>query len=99
MTSNKLGVCVIGAGRAGRIHAVNFAKGIKNARLTAIAEPNRDTAEQACREIEIDRHYQDYRQALEDDAGLPQRYCGCCGRCRQTHSMRKAHGDDCRGMR
>ena len=68
MKSDKLGVCVIGAGRAGLIHAVNFAKGIKNARLTAIAEPNRETAQQACRELELDRHYQDYRQALEDDA-------------------------------
>jgi myo-inositol 2-dehydrogenase/D-chiro-inositol 1-dehydrogenase/scyllo-inositol 2-dehydrogenase (NAD+) len=68
MKSDKLGVCVIGAGRAGLIHAVNFAKGIKNARLTAIAEPNRETAAQACRELELDRHYQDFRQALEDDA-------------------------------
>jgi myo-inositol 2-dehydrogenase/D-chiro-inositol 1-dehydrogenase/scyllo-inositol 2-dehydrogenase (NAD+) len=68
MKSDKLGVCVIGAGRAGLIHAVNFAKGIKNARLTAIAEPTRETAEQACMELEVERHYRDYRQALEDDA-------------------------------
>lgn len=68
MQSDKLGVCVVGAGRAGLIHAVNFAKGIKNARLTAIAEPNRESAQQACRELELDRHYPDYRQALEDDA-------------------------------
>ena len=68
MKSDKLGVCVIGAGRAGLIHAVNFAKGIKNARLTAIAEPNHETAQQACRELELDRDYRDYRQALEDDA-------------------------------
>ena len=68
MKSDKLGVCVIGAGRAGLIHAVNFAKGIKNARLTAIAEQNRETALQACRELELDHHFQDYRQALEDDA-------------------------------
>jgi len=67
MKSEKLGVCVIGAGRAGLIHAVNFAKGIKNARLTAIVDPNRETAEQACRELELDLYYQDYRQALEDD--------------------------------
>ncbi len=66
MKSEKLGVCVIGAGRAGMIHAVNFAKGIKNARLTAISEPNRETAEKACQELELERHYQDYRQALED---------------------------------
>ncbi len=56
MVSDKLGVCVIGAGRAGLIHAVNFAKGIKKARLTAISEPNRETAEQACQELELKRH-------------------------------------------
>jgi predicted dehydrogenase len=67
MKSDKLGVCVIGAGRAGMIHAVNFAKGIKNARLTAISEPNRETAEKACQELELERQYQDYRQALDDD--------------------------------
>jgi len=68
MKSDKLGVCIIGAGRAGLIHAVNFAGRVKNARLTAISEPNRKTAEQACRELELNRHYPDYRQALEDDA-------------------------------
>ena len=66
MPADKIGVCVIGAGRAGLIHAVNFAKGIKKARLTAICEPNRETAEKACRELELKRHYHDFRQALED---------------------------------
>ena len=68
MKYDKIGVCVIGAGRAGLIHAVNFAKGIKHARLTAIVEPNSETARQACRELELEHHYPDYRQALEDDA-------------------------------
>ena len=67
MTSDKLGVCVIGAGRAGMIHAVNFAKGVKNARLTAISDPNREAAEKACHELELERHYRDFRQALEDN--------------------------------
>ena len=67
MTSDKLGVCVIGAGRAGMIHAVNFAKGVKNARLAAISDPNRSTAEKACHELELERHYPDYRLVLEDD--------------------------------
>jgi predicted dehydrogenase len=67
MVSDKLGICVIGAGRAGLIHAVNFAKGIKHARLAAISEPNLQTAEKACRELELERHYPDYREALEDD--------------------------------
>lgn len=67
MVSEKIRVCVVGAGRAGMVHAVNFAKRIKNARLAAISEPNRETAEKACQELELERHYQDYREALEDD--------------------------------
>ncbi|CAB1062842.1 Myo-inositol 2-dehydrogenase (EC [Olavius sp. associated proteobacterium Delta 1] len=68
MKSDKLGVGLIGAGRAGMIHGLNFAKGIKHAMLVAIAEPDDEIAEQACRELALDRRYRDYRQALEDDA-------------------------------
>ena len=68
MKSDKLGVCVIGAGRAGMIHGLNFTQGIQNAVLVAIAEPNDEIAGQACRKLELDCRYRDYRQALEDDA-------------------------------
>lgn len=63
----EIGVCVIGAGRAGRIHAVNFRKSVPYARLTAIVDPNEAAAEQAAKELGIDRYYTDYRQALADD--------------------------------
>lgn len=68
MRSDKIGVCVIGAGRAGMIHGLNFTQGIQNAVLVAIAEPNDEIAGQACRRLELDCRYRDYRQALEDDA-------------------------------
>jgi predicted dehydrogenase len=68
MKSDKIGVCVIGAGRAGMIHGLNFTQGIQNAVLVAIAEPDDEIAGQACRKLELDCRYRDYRQALEDDA-------------------------------
>ena len=68
MKSDKLGVCVIGAGRAGMIHGLNFTQGIQNAVLVAIVEPNDEIAGLACRRLELDCRYRDYRQALEDDA-------------------------------
>lgn len=67
MTEGKIGVAVIGSGRAGMIHARNFARGIRGAKLTAMVDPVEDAATSACRELELDTYYLDYRQALEDE--------------------------------
>jgi len=67
--SESVGVAVIGAGRAGMIHARNFASGsISGARLTAIAEPVDGPRRKARRELQIARAYSDYRQVLGDAA-------------------------------
>ena len=39
MNKNKLGICVIGSGRAGRIHMNNFAFRIPSAKLVAVVDP------------------------------------------------------------
>jgi predicted dehydrogenase len=62
----KLGICVIGSGRAGMIHARNFAQRVTRARLVALADPHPPALEQAQRELEIEAAYADYRQALAD---------------------------------
>jgi len=66
MSVNKIGVCLIGSGRAGMIHAVNFAKNVPGAYLAAIVDPIEDVAKASCREVGIDTYYLDYTQALED---------------------------------
>lgn len=66
MTKNKIGICVIGSGRAGMIHAENFVKNVPNARLAAMVDPNEQTAKEACATLGIDTYYLDYRQALDD---------------------------------
>jgi predicted dehydrogenase len=63
---DKVGVCVIGSGRAGMIHAANYAAGIGGARLVAMVDADAAAAEKACRELELDRRYLDYREALQD---------------------------------
>jgi len=63
----KIGVCVIGAGRAGMIHARNFRSNVPHAALVAVADPNETAARQAAEELEIDSWYGDYAQALSDD--------------------------------
>ena len=62
----KVGVCVIGSGRAGMIHAVNFVKNVPNAGLVAMVDPVEQVAKNACADLGIDTYYADYRQALED---------------------------------
>jgi myo-inositol 2-dehydrogenase/D-chiro-inositol 1-dehydrogenase/scyllo-inositol 2-dehydrogenase (NAD+) len=64
----KLGVAIIGAGRAGLIHARNFAAGIDGARLVAIADPVAPAREAAAKELGLERGYADYREALADRA-------------------------------
>ncbi|MCL2056128.1 MAG: Gfo/Idh/MocA family oxidoreductase [Oscillospiraceae bacterium] len=66
MKKAEIGICVIGAGRAGMIHAVNFAKNVPGARIAAMVDPAEEAAAAACRELGISAHYRSYEQALED---------------------------------
>jgi myo-inositol 2-dehydrogenase/D-chiro-inositol 1-dehydrogenase/scyllo-inositol 2-dehydrogenase (NAD+) len=61
-----IGICVIGSGRAGMIHAVNFVKNVPGAHLAAMVDPVEQTAKAACAALGIDTYYLDYRRALED---------------------------------
>ena len=60
-------VCLIGAGRAGMIHARNFKSRVPNARIIAVADPYKDACLTACDELEIDRYYTDYKEVLKQD--------------------------------
>ena len=62
--SKKPKICLVGAGRAGMIHAVNFRSRIQNADLAAVVDPFEDAAKAACKTLEIDRYYLDYKQAV-----------------------------------
>ncbi|NQT12443.1 MAG: Gfo/Idh/MocA family oxidoreductase [Planctomycetes bacterium] len=64
--SARVGICVVGGGRAGMIHARNFAMGqVPGAALVAMAEPVEATRRSAAKEMGLDRVYADYREALE----------------------------------
>jgi myo-inositol 2-dehydrogenase/D-chiro-inositol 1-dehydrogenase/scyllo-inositol 2-dehydrogenase (NAD+) len=66
MSKRNLGIAVIGSGRAGMIHARNFAAGIAGARLVAMVDPVADTRTAALAELGMDLGYADYREALDD---------------------------------
>lgn len=63
---DKIGICLIGAGRAGLIHAVNFRRAVPGADLVAVADPYLEACQNACKELDIDRYYLDYKLALQD---------------------------------
>lgn len=66
MRKDKLGIAVIGSGRAGMIHARNFAAGIDGARLVAMVDPVADARAAALAELGIEKGHADYRDALAD---------------------------------
>ncbi len=62
-----IGICVIGGGRAGMIHARNFVAGrTPHASLVALVEPVAEARQKACQELPLDTAYAEYEQALAD---------------------------------
>lgn len=67
MKKNYIGVCLIGAGRAGMIHAMNFKTRVSNAKIVAVVDPFKEAALNACKELDISKYYLNYVDALKDD--------------------------------
>ena len=66
MVDGKIGVCVVGSGRAGMIHAVNFMKNVPGATIAAMVDTVEETAKSAAAELGINTWYTSHTQALED---------------------------------
>ena len=62
-----LGVAVVGTGRAGLVHARNFASGITGARLVALADPSESALAAAAVETGCERTYADPLAAVASD--------------------------------
>jgi predicted dehydrogenase len=75
LSGARIGVAIFGAGRAGMIHARNFASIVPHARVAAISDPVPDMAAKACRELDLDDslafpHFQEALSAPGVDAVL-----------------------------
>mgnify|MGYP000751893222 CR=1 FL=1 len=57
---------MVGAGRAGLIHARNFMENVPGARLVAVADSSKEALENAARELGTVKLYSSYGRALED---------------------------------
>ncbi len=65
----KINVCLIGCGRAGMIHARNYAGNVKGAELIALCDPSEENLLTARQEIDGVRYvYGDYKDALRNDS-------------------------------
>lgn len=56
--------CLVGAGRAGMVHAVNVAQRLPGVTLQSICDTNLESARSAARELGVARVHADYREAL-----------------------------------
>src|SRR5262245_27756007 len=66
MTTDKLNIGLIGAGRIGRVHAANLAFRIPNARVLMVADVVEQAARECARRYGIDDAVGDYRTLLEN---------------------------------
>lgn len=62
----ELGICLIGAGRAGMIHAYNFNSKVKGAKMVAVVDVLEETAKKAAMELGVSDYYTDYKEALKN---------------------------------
>ena len=67
MINGKLAVCIVGSGRAGLIHANNYAKSVPNAMIAAVVDPVEEVAQNAAKSLGIDTYYLSHEQALENE--------------------------------
>ncbi|SUS06559.1 Myo-inositol 2-dehydrogenase / D-chiro-inositol 1-dehydrogenase/scyllo-inositol 2-dehydrogenase (NAD+) [uncultured Defluviicoccus sp.] len=65
MASRLLGIALIGSGRAGLIHARNFASAVPGAKLVALADPVPAALAAAAGELGVAATFGDYRAALD----------------------------------
>jgi len=68
MKPDPIGIAVIGAGRAGLIHAENFSRAIPAARLVALADPSQEILSAAAAQLAVENTFGDYREALRHPA-------------------------------
>ena len=66
MDSDSIGIAIIGTGRAGMIHAGNFARNVKRAHVAALAGPVPESLQTAQLELGVGKTYTDYRRAIEE---------------------------------
>lgn len=66
--AKRTGVCVIGCGRAGMIHARSYAGGIRGAYLAALCDPSEENLSAAAEETGVTVTFSDWHDVMKDPA-------------------------------
>ncbi len=61
-------VGIIGSGRAGMIHAKNFANSVKHAKIEALSDSNEEYLKRNAKELDINKTYIDYNDLINDES-------------------------------
>ena len=61
---DKLKLCLIGAGRAGMVHARNYQFEISNTKIVAVVDANKKVAEEAAKELNASNFFIEFEEAL-----------------------------------
>jgi myo-inositol 2-dehydrogenase/D-chiro-inositol 1-dehydrogenase/scyllo-inositol 2-dehydrogenase (NAD+) len=61
---DKLKLCLIGAGRAGMVHARNYQFEISNTKIVAVVDANKKVAEEAAKELNVSNFFIELEEAL-----------------------------------
>jgi predicted dehydrogenase len=61
----KLRICLIGAGRVGKVHALGLKNNIPDAELVAVVDKDEEAARRLAKEFELKIHFKDYEKALD----------------------------------
>ena len=65
-SGKRVGIGIVGVGAIGKVHALNLARNVPNARLVAIADSNLDAARTVAAQTGVEQVYGDYLELLED---------------------------------
>ena len=66
--NRRIGICLVGAGRAGMIHGRNFASNVVGAYVAAVVDADEQQARSAAMELGTEKWYTDYKKAFENPA-------------------------------
>lgn len=66
MSSEKVGICLIGAGRAGAVHAVNYSERVPTSRVTAVVDVVQENMMRIAEEYNV-KGYTSHEEALKQE--------------------------------
>ena len=64
----KIRICIVGAGRAGMIHGVNFAMRIPACQIVSVVEPHSESLAYSMRTLEVDKGFKTFQEAVQNSS-------------------------------